>query len=240
MGYPDDCITMKHPQATHQLLFLHGYHANKWTQLPIAYNFYQKYKSVDVLVCDARGHGSRDKHGESKDDWIGTITDYATIIDRPTTIIGHSMGGAMAISLGLQHPEIRQVFAVAAPHGKSLFMNLTQQKRLRKIFKNNNLTEENAQALLTALPDKYVPDRTQQPCSRDDFEHSKFFLIHDKNDQVIPITEYQLNQQALCVPETQCLVTENKIPLIGKTVWNHLTTFYDDATITFIEQHLKL
>ena len=64
-----------------------------------------------VIVVDMRNHGQSDwQDSHSYQDLAG---DLAEVLDGPTDVLGHSMGGKAAMVLALQHPEKVQKLIVA-------------------------------------------------------------------------------------------------------------------------------
>jgi pimeloyl-ACP methyl ester carboxylesterase len=98
------------------LVFVHGWtcdHANWRNQVPY---FAERHR---VVALDQRGHGESDKPDQ---DYriAGFVDDLAWLIgklslDRPV-IIGHSMGGGIALGLARKHPElVRAIVMIDSP-----------------------------------------------------------------------------------------------------------------------------
>jgi pimeloyl-ACP methyl ester carboxylesterase len=98
------------------LVFVHGWCCSRvhWReQVP---HFAKKHR---VIALDQRGHGESDK--PDQDYGIpGFVDDLALLIDevglRKPVIVGHSMGGAIAMNLARKHPELtRAIVMVDSP-----------------------------------------------------------------------------------------------------------------------------
>lgn len=100
------------------LLFVHGGQANRfwwdaiWSQLPDRYR---------IIVLDLSGHGfSGWRPAYSFEGWLSEVTRVlGQAAPRGATVIGHSLGGALALSVAARGtPGVQAVLAVdAAPGG---------------------------------------------------------------------------------------------------------------------------
>ena len=88
------------------LLFLHGFGGdlNNWmfNQPPLA-------ESVTTYAFDLPGHGESSKEIEAGDidSMVATVVSFLSTVDIPHAhIIGHSMGGGIALRLSLNHPDL--------------------------------------------------------------------------------------------------------------------------------------
>jgi pimeloyl-ACP methyl ester carboxylesterase len=98
------------------LVFFHGYTCSmedwRWTADQLS-------KSFHVLLFDMRCHGRSGKKADSL--VLSTLTDEAHKlllglgIERPV-IIGHSMGGMMALEYGLRYPQSVRALVLAEAH----------------------------------------------------------------------------------------------------------------------------
>lgn len=104
-----DGVTLRYVDTgsgTPPLLFVHGWSCRIENWMPQIERFSPDYR---VVALDLRGHGESDKPDE--DYTISAfIKDIAWLVeelglDRPV-IVGHSMGGVIAMNLARRHPEI--------------------------------------------------------------------------------------------------------------------------------------
>lgn len=100
------------------LVFIHGWTCNLTNWAPQIQHFAKKHR---VIALDLRGHGESDKPDE--DSSIGTfINDVVWLIGElclgKPVLIGHSMGGVIAMNLARRHPDVASaVVLVDAPLG---------------------------------------------------------------------------------------------------------------------------
>lgn len=213
------------------LIFLHGFSTNRH-MVEILGEGYRNIPDYNLIFCDARGHGSRSNDGK-KTDWMGTVEDYDELINQrnhDTVLIGGSMGGTIALTLGLKNPQVKQVFAISSVNGKKIFFDKKQvayyENRYHIPF-DASMDHE----IREALPYNY---ETCNPQNKD-----KFFLIHAETDTLVPFDELKQNQHDLCLPEENILIYSKKqIPALG-TVITHALPSYLPQTHTFIKKHLK-
>lgn len=229
MGFSKDAceVIQKFPDAKTDIYFLHGFGSNRNHIKDIANTFKDKYKA-NLILCDARGHG-KNKNGKISD-WHETIKDYQNKINTNSNnviLIGHSMGGAMSLTLGNTNPKVKQVFAIAAPHGKDLFtVKLFDWYEFGGI--RDRLELEQFESITKSLPEHVNKCRKEN--------RSKFFLIHGEHDSIVPISELDKNQKDLCIPDSNVLVLpyESVFPL------SHVQSAYHPKTIQFIHDHLEI
>ena len=99
-----------------KLLIAHGLYGSGRNWGVIAKRLSDTYH---VICPDMRNHGSSpwfETHN-----YFDMATDLAELLDGPTRVVGHSMGGKAAMVLALQHPELVEKLVVAdiAPVGYS-------------------------------------------------------------------------------------------------------------------------
>lgn len=117
------------------LVVLHGF-SNRWqTLMPIMEPLSAHYH---ILTYDQRGHG---KSGRVPGGYTaaGFYADLLAVVNRfvhvPAIIIGHSMGGAIALHLAVDYP--RKVHAVAAGDASletSVHIDVMNNRRNTKLF----------------------------------------------------------------------------------------------------------
>ena len=88
------------------LLFLHEFTGRWQTYIPIINQFINRWH---VYALDFRGHGAsgqtRDKYG-LRYHYNDTIRFISQVIKRPVNIIGHALGGRVALTLASNNPYI--------------------------------------------------------------------------------------------------------------------------------------
>lgn len=104
-----DGVTLRYEEAgtgEPALLFIHGWTCNRtnWS-----HQFAHFAKNHHVVSVDLRGHGESDKPDEDYS-IDGFVEDIVWLIgqlglDKPV-IVGHSMGGCIAMHLARKHPEV--------------------------------------------------------------------------------------------------------------------------------------
>lgn len=105
-------------RSRHALLMLHGYAATSEMWTDVATDLAREFR---VIALDVRGYGQSD-HAEDMDYTRATqLEDLEAFVDavglRSLTLVGHSMGGALAICYAAEHPEVVTALVVveAAP-----------------------------------------------------------------------------------------------------------------------------
>jgi pimeloyl-ACP methyl ester carboxylesterase len=221
---PNYCIIREHLNSPFDVYFLHGYHSRKKQLLPLAKQIHKL--GYNVILCDARGHGQRKKES-NRNDWVGSLNDIKDIIlsrDNDAILIGTSMGGTMALTLGLMNPDnrVKQIFAISAGHGKD-------QSILENVFRMlHRPIPPELEKMKEVLP------YNLETCSEENKD--KFFLIHARNDPVIPFTEFEKNESDLCLPSENTLVYD-KLPNILFTA--HILPQKKNETLEFIKQKIR-
>lgn len=89
------------PPGTPQVLLIHGLtgHGQRWQTLATRF-----LPEVPVLAPDLIGHG--------RSSWAApwtidaNVAALAALVDRPTVVVGHSFGGALALNLSAAHPDL--------------------------------------------------------------------------------------------------------------------------------------
>jgi pimeloyl-ACP methyl ester carboxylesterase len=95
------------------LLLLHGYGGAAW-------NFAELVPLLEgrrLVVPDLPGHGGSEPLPAAT---ISGLADaVAGLLDGPTPVLGHSLGGVVALRLAERHPELVSALVLAAPAGIS-------------------------------------------------------------------------------------------------------------------------
>jgi pimeloyl-ACP methyl ester carboxylesterase len=95
------------------LLLLHGFGGAAW-------NFTELVPLLDgrrLVVPDLPGHGASDPLPAAS--ITGFADAVAELLDEPTGVVGHSMGGLVALRLAERRPELVRGLVLAAPAGIS-------------------------------------------------------------------------------------------------------------------------
>jgi len=184
----EHCTVLEHPDSNVDVYCLHWYMGSK-ESCGMMTNHYNT-KGYTTIACDARGHGER--YGTSNFlDWGGTVEELDTLItkrNRSSILIGTSMGGSQAITIGLKNPLVKQVFAISALHdGKD-------------VAREDIVLSETIQrpSVLDGLPST-VHETPRK---------NEFFLIHGTNDSVAPMKHFYENKKALRVSDDHALVLD--------------------------------
>jgi len=106
------------PRSRHALLLLHGYAATSEMWTDVAADLARDFR---VIALDQRGYGRSDRAEDMDYTRSAQLDDLESFVDalslRSITLVGHSMGGALAICYAAEHPEIVTALVVieAAP-----------------------------------------------------------------------------------------------------------------------------
>jgi pimeloyl-ACP methyl ester carboxylesterase len=105
------------PGGSRTLMLLHGNSANAWWWQPMAESIAPQFK---LLAPDQRGHGDSDAVRPPRYQPADYALDLARFVKHqnlsPSIVVGHSMGGLVALAFALHHPEaVRAVVVVDAP-----------------------------------------------------------------------------------------------------------------------------
>jgi len=180
----------------------------------------------NVIRCEYIGHGKRMKEGDNKQ-WYSTIEEIEDRIresENKVVLAGLSMGGTIAITIGMQMEKVAQVFAVSAAY--SIPVDPVQVKKLSRMF-NEEFTWENTGEIRRAMPLNHGSCRTSNK--------NKFFLVHSRNDGIVTFDNLVENVKMLCLPEENILVYDY-ISGIGSL--DHVLVQYDRRTLDFIERNI--
>lgn len=93
------------------VLALHGHFGRGRMFAPLAAALAPRYR---VVALDQRGHGLSDNGGEfTPDAYVSDAAALLTALDlAPAAVIGHSMGGLVALLLARHHPELVRCLVV--------------------------------------------------------------------------------------------------------------------------------
>ena len=192
------------------VFLFHGYSSSTRWQSGIAKRF--NAFGYNVYACNYIGHGGRKGKKNAIFDSMIEIEKIVKRRKNPVVLIGHSIGGAIALSLGARLENVAQVFAIGAPNGKWFI----DEKPLR-----------NPGQILKAMP------MAHGSCGKDNKQ--KFFLIHALNDSKVPIREFKDNRILFCIPKKNTLVLDG---MTGVGIIDHARSMYMAETLAFIEKHI--
>jgi pimeloyl-ACP methyl ester carboxylesterase len=97
------CRTQGHESNPTAMIFLHGLASNATRWQELMSNLALEDKSY-LLAMDLRGHGhSMTYKRYQRSDWCKDIDKLIKILDRPTILIGHSMGAQVALDYATRH-----------------------------------------------------------------------------------------------------------------------------------------
>ncbi len=133
-----DTLTLNLAEGPHNgplLVLLHGF-TNRWQVfLPILPTLLEKWH---VLAFDFRGHGKSDHHpgGYSAD---GFYRDGAAVLKslgaQPAVLLGHSMGGSIALHLAQNFPEqVKAVVTGDTSFNLAMHIDVMNSRRNTKLF----------------------------------------------------------------------------------------------------------
>jgi len=99
------------------LVLLHGNSANAWWWQPMAESITPHFK---LFALDQRGHGDSEAVSPPRYRPADYALDLARFVKHlnlgPSIVVGHSMGGLVALAFALHHPEaVRALVVVDAP-----------------------------------------------------------------------------------------------------------------------------
>ncbi len=132
-----------------KVVLLHGGGANAHWWDAVAPAIAERFH---VVALDFRGHGDADHPEETR---VGAFSDdLEALLDHlgrpPVALVGHSMGGGIALDHAARHPDVRALVAVDVSRGASKRSRRTA--RLALALRRTYATREEAIARYSFLP----------------------------------------------------------------------------------------
>jgi pyruvate dehydrogenase E2 component (dihydrolipoamide acetyltransferase) len=106
--------------ATETIVFLHGLGGSKSTWASVLGDFAETYR---IAAIDLPGHGASDKPSPASTDYSisGFAAQLGELLEKlelsPAVLIGHSLGGAVAVQLALDRPKLVRAVALVSSAG---------------------------------------------------------------------------------------------------------------------------
>ena len=224
----EHCYFLQGDDDKYDICIIHGFKSRKERKKGLAKVL--NSKGYNVLCCDLIGHGTRKKEGTYTKvfDSLLELEDIIKQNGRKMVLIGHSMGGAIALSLGIRNPEVEKIFAIGAPYGR---MNDRKDRMLKLslLLRTDflNASEEGYRQILRVMPMVYGECKMVDP--------NRFYLIYTKNDGFVEYNEFLRNKDMLCVPDKNILLYKF---ITGNGELDHILIGNDSRTIDFILKNL--
>ena len=183
-----------------------------------------------IRVPEYIGHGKR--NGERNPFFIyDTMMEInAAIKNEPgkVVVIGHSMGGAIGLSLAMINKKIKKTFAISAPNGR----HMAGKERVETISKLLNKDLINTEGkefrqIIKIMPMLYGDNIAKKSNS--------IYLIHCESDDIVPIEEYNENVEMLNVKEENRLLIKK---ITSNGLMDHAMLLNDIRTLKFIKKRL--
>ncbi|MBU3688043.1 MAG: hypothetical protein B7C54_09595 [Acidimicrobiales bacterium mtb01] len=120
--------TVRRPGNSRHLAFVHGFTqtSRSWTPLLAALG-----DDIDATCLDAPGHGDSAlvRGGVSRSATL--VANRIREIDRPTVLVGYSMGGRIALDLAVRHPDVLSgLVLIGATAGLRTEVERTERRQL--------------------------------------------------------------------------------------------------------------
>ena len=179
---------LPHERATQTVVVMHGWGANIELMLPLAAPLYQK--GLNVLLFDARNHGSSDGHGYSSmvrfaEDLHHALTwlrSHRPHQSERIAIMGHSVGAAASILEVSQRQDVQALVAISSfAHPQELMTRYWQSLHLP-----NWLIDYLHIYIQWMIKHRFAE---VAPVVRIRSVHCPVLLIHGTADEAIPIDD---------------------------------------------------
>ncbi|MCK9486962.1 MAG: alpha/beta hydrolase [Dehalococcoidia bacterium] len=141
------------PRSRHALILLHGYAATADIWTDVASDLAREFR---VIALDQRGYGQTDRAEDMDYTRATQLEDLEGVIEalglRSVTLVGHSMGGALALCYAAEHPEVTTALVVVEAAPEVLRSGVENLRRLLTAGESWGSLEEAMEAMRPHLP----------------------------------------------------------------------------------------
>ncbi len=167
-----------------------------------------------VLVYECRGHGNspgKRRFDAKIFDDIPKVIDYGFTLEEidPQRVgfVGMSFGGEAALTRAYVEDRIKAVVSIASPHdAKENFSRVPESNKARftlLMLKAAGVSGKKiSDELNRAVSPRYIIDKSNKSLN------DRVFVIHARNDALIPISEFEKNREMLGLTKDRFLVLE--------------------------------
>ncbi len=189
-----------------------------------------------ILAYDARGIGESKKAGH-RGDFLERIKDFGTIIEWikdnenlknfKIYALGMSIGALTVLCEGFPNKNIEKIIAISSM--SKYKESLSRSNPIVKfIYHLKGINTNPSEKLNQKISPYFVIERVKNSLSKPEWKEfsEKVFLIHSKNDKVIPFQNFVENKSILELPEKNVLIfkkgghmhKKNELALVGATL----------------------
>lgn len=141
-------------RSRHALLMLHGYAATSEMWSDVATDLAREFR---VIALDMRGYGQSGRAEDMDYTRSTQLEDLEAFVDavglRSLTLVGHSMGGALAICYAAEHPEVVTALVVVEAAPEVLRSGIENLRRLLMTGESFDSVEAAVDAFRRFQPD---------------------------------------------------------------------------------------
>jgi len=140
-------------RSRHALVLLHGYAATSEIWSDVAVDLAREFR---VIALDQRGYGKTDRADDMDYTRATQLEDLELLIDalglRSVTLVGHSMGGALAICYAAEHPETVTALVAIEAAPEVLRSGIENLRRMLMVGETWNSLDEAMETLRPFFP----------------------------------------------------------------------------------------